>query len=461
MIPTLHASLQWGELLHFRLVSDFRIDSPKIRVNLAQARHEVRDTLKLKDKGWQAAAAAIYPFKINLLRINDADIVYIDEDPSQPMHIAHLQVRAGNIRNIESKGDSLPSTIHAEGDVFEKGRATIDGHADFLAQPGAEYKLAYTLNDVPLDNLKSIAIRKDLILKGGTLASVGSIESERGKQTVHVRNAHIRHLRVDYTQKLQDVVAGTAKAAAKAEAKPDYLLVIDTVDVANSELGVTRQRATHSYRLYIADASVRLTNYSNHFTTGVTDAVLRGRFMGSGRTAVRMVLRPDNRGPDFDLAVAIDSTPLVTMNEMLLATASLDVTKGQLSFYSELSVSKGRMTGYVKPMFAGVKVYDAKQDSHEPVINQLYQLIVGGALKLFENHHTHEVATRATINGPSGSSSANVWEVIGNAFENAFVNAILPGLDRVGINKNSVAKNAAARPPLSTKSPPVKSAKPK
>ncbi len=47
----------------------------------------------------------------------------------------HLQLTANNIRNIHSKDRTYPSPIHAEAVVFETGHATVDGHADFLAEP--------------------------------------------------------------------------------------------------------------------------------------------------------------------------------------------------------------------------------------------------------------------------------------------------------------------------------------
>jgi hypothetical protein len=55
------------------------------------------DETPVNDRGWQQATEAVYPFKIDLLRVNDGDDVYIDEDPARPLHIAHLAFRANNI----------------------------------------------------------------------------------------------------------------------------------------------------------------------------------------------------------------------------------------------------------------------------------------------------------------------------------------------------------------------------
>ncbi len=430
VIPKLHASLQWRELLAFRLVSDFRIDGLKIRLNLPQLRRETHDTVSLKDHGWQQAARAIFPFKINRFDITDGDFVYVDEDPSRPLHVSHIKLSAGNIRNIQSKNAAYPSTIQAEGVVFEKGRAFVDGRADFLAVPSPAFRFAYTLNDVPLDRLKPIASRASFTLTGGTLASNGNIETGPGAKSVHISAITVDRVHADYRHTVETAIGNVTNEAAKAADKAAYTLLIDTLAILHSELGVTRPAGPHAYRLFLTDASFRLTNYSNHFERGEGDATLRGRFMGAGRTAAHIRLMPAPTGPNFEFALAIDSTPLASLNDLLRAKASLDVTKGTLQLYSELKVENGRMNGYVKPMLTRVTVYDPRQDRHEPVINQLYQLIVGGAVKLFENRRTHDVATRVTLDGPIGRTGANTWEVIGSAFENAFVRAIVPGFDQ-------------------------------
>ena len=148
VIPKLHASGQWGELFTGHIVSDFRFDKPRIRINRPQLRKEASDATPIKARGWQQAALAIYPFKINHLRINDGDFVYIDEDPKRPLHIAHLSLSANNIRNIHSRNRIYPSPVHAEGIIFEKGRGVVDGHADFLAEPYAGVHVLYNVQKV-------------------------------------------------------------------------------------------------------------------------------------------------------------------------------------------------------------------------------------------------------------------------------------------------------------------------
>ncbi len=74
VIPSLHASVQWKELLALRLVADFVIDRPRIYVNLVQLRSENDDAVPVKDRGWQRAIEQIYPLKINRVNVRQADV---------------------------------------------------------------------------------------------------------------------------------------------------------------------------------------------------------------------------------------------------------------------------------------------------------------------------------------------------------------------------------------------------
>ena len=435
-IPRLHASVQWREILSGHIVSDFYFDRPKIHVNLPQLRKEASDPTPIKDKGWQEAALAIYPFKINLLRINDGDFVYIDEDPKRPLHIAHLQFRASNVRNIHSKNRVYPSPVHAEGVIFETGYGVVDGNADFLSEPFAGIHVVYKLQKVPLDNFRPITARSNLTLKGGLLASEGEIEYAPKAKFAQVKNVSIDGLHVDYVHTLPTAEAETAakknvkEAAKKAANNPDIVLKLDRLELLNSTLGLVNKAKTPPYRLYLAGAKLTVTNLSNHATEGPATAKLTGKFMGSGPAVATASFRPENKMADLALDVAIENTDLTTMNDMLRAYGKFDVTKGEFAFYSQLRIKNGHIEGYVKPLFSGLKVYDPEQDREKSFFHKLYEMLVGGVARLLESHKTKDVATQANISGEVGSAKASVWQVIGKTFENAFIKAILPGFER-------------------------------
>jgi hypothetical protein len=182
--------------------------------------------------------------------------------------------------------------------------------------------------------------------------------------------------------------------------------------------------------VFISEGELALENLSNHFTEGTALAVLNGKFMGSGPTAVRGTFRPETSGADFDIDVRIDDTQLRTMNELLRAYGKFDVRGGWFSFYSQLRIKDRQIVGYVKPLFRDMDVYDRRQDRDKSLFRKLYEGLVGGVAKLLENTPRDEVATKTTVSGRIDNPQTSTAETIVRLIQNAFFQAILPGFDR-------------------------------
>mgnify|MGYP001579402492 CR=1 FL=1 len=152
--------------------------------------------------------------------------------------------------------------------------------------------------------------------------------------------------------------------------------------------------------------------------------------MGSGLLLAEATFRPEVKGPDFSLALHIENTDMQTMNDLFRAYGNFDVVRGLFSFYSELTVKHGRVTGYVKPLFQDMQVYDKRQDAEKHVFQKLYEGLVGGVAALLENAPRQEVATKTTVSGRIENPQASTWEVLWRLIRNAFFKAILPGFEK-------------------------------
>ena len=118
------------------------------------------------------------------------------------------------------------------------------------------------------------------------------------------------------------------------------------------------------------------------------------------------------------------------MNDLLRAYGNIDVSAGTLSLYSEISVGKNRIEGYVKPLLEDVDVYDKRQDKDEGILKKMYEGVVGGISSLLENEPREEVATRIDISGPLDDPETNTLEAVLLLIRNGFFDAILPGFER-------------------------------
>ncbi len=435
-VPRLSSSVQWSALLSAHVVSDILVERPQIHINLKQIRQEAEDDLPLKERGWQEAVQAVTPVKVNLLRVVEAEVTYLDQEPLEPLRLSHLNLHAENIRNIRSEVDEYPSPLHLQGMIFGTGNVWLDGHADFLATPHIAVKAQLGLEHVPLGYVKPIASRYSLVLNGGILSGTGAIEYSPTHKVAHLQKATVHGLRIDYLHSAQTVVAEQKRgkqvrqAAQQVSNAPGLLLRADEVSIVKSQMGFINEAANPHYRLFLTDLEVHLTNFSNHLTEGTSIAKVTGKFMDSGQTLVGATFRPETNGPDFALASSIENTDMQAMNQLLRAHGNFDVVRGFFSVYTELRVKNGAVRGYIKPLFKEMDVYDVRQDQEKNLFQKIYEGLVGGVSQLLENSPRQEVVTKADIAGHLDNPQASTWQVLVNLIQNAFFQAILPGFER-------------------------------
>jgi hypothetical protein len=435
--PRLSASIHWRVLFtSARVVADLLLDRPALRVNRRQLLTENRDRVPVSERGWQEALEAIYPFKINIFRIREGELVYVDDDPNRPLRLSAVQLVARNIRNIDSPDRTYPSDLRVAATVCDGGRLELDGRADFLAVPYPGVRADLTLQGIALGYFKPVAARYNVQVNAGSLSGRGTLEYAPSVRTVHLRELEVDGVEADYvtsaaTKPVEEARAGkVVEKAEKVSNAPGIETRIDHAVVRARTLGWVNESAKpRPYRVFLDDVVLELQNLSNHFEEGPATGVLTGRFMGSGRTSARATFRAERDGPDFDVSARIEDTELRTMNDLLRAYGKFDVVAGLFSFYSEVSVKGGRIQGYVKPLFRNLDVYDARQDEEKSLFRKLYEGLVGGISRLLENRPREEVATATAVSGPVRNPKASTWQALVNLIQNAFFKAILPGFD--------------------------------
>lgn len=430
--PLFKASVHWREILSGRLVGELLVDQPKLHINLQQLRSEASSKVKMKERGWQQAVEDIYPLKMNRVTINDASITYIDLDPKRPLVLNHLNLQASNIRNIHLPDQVYPSTFHLDTDIFGSGRGVIDGKANFLAEPIPGVKAGFKLEKIPLDYFKSVVGRSNLVIEGGVLRASGDTEYAPKVKKAHLKELSIQGMRIDYIH--SPATAGAekrrasqvSKSAKAVSNKPGILVRADDISLSGCNLGMVNREPGKNYRLYLADTDFHLSNFSNQFSQGPAQGRLHGKFMGSGDTNATATFRPENKGPDLDLYLKIDNTQLTSLNDLLRAYGNFDVAAGNFSLVTELHVKNQAITGYIKPFFKDMKVYDKRKDKDKGLFHKMYEMLVGGVAKLLENRPREQVATKADISGSLQHPETSTWQIIVQLVRNAFFKAILP-----------------------------------
>ncbi len=433
--PRLDASVQWRALLSLRLVADVKFDRPKIHVDRTHVETEAKDKTPVDERGWQQALESIYPLKINEFVIDDGEITYIENKKSKPLKIDRVDFRATNIRNIRSRERTYPSEVWANGRIFESGSFAFEGNADFMAAPYAGVKGEFQIDDAPLDPFRPVAERYNLTVSKGKLSLASDIEMSPTVKTADVHQVTVRDLDAAYISRAANAAAAeklrekTADAAAEVSNDPGVLLVVRKFQAERGRVRFINELADPDYTLVLDQAKLVVNNLSNHAKRPPTTGELTGRFMGSGATKASFTFRPETSGPNFDIAIQIDDTDMVAMNDLFRAYGNFDVTAGTFSFNSELDIEDQRIEGYVKPFFTDMKVYDRRQDAGEGVLHQIYEGLVGGVARLLENPPRDAVATKATISGPVDNPKVGTLQLVLRLIQNAFFRAILPGFE--------------------------------
>jgi hypothetical protein len=253
---------------------------------------------------------------------------------------------------------------------------------------------------------------------------------------VLLQDVVLDRLQVDFihaaeTAKKEEIAAHRVKQKAKELHQDSELVVkVGHLKILGSEIGFVNSARSPQYRVFLADMNADIDNFSNRPSEGYGAVKVTGRFMGSGPTVVMATFRPEKPKPDFDLAVSIVKTDLKSFNNILRAHGRVDVSSGTFAFFSEFKVKDGRVAGYIKPFFKDVEVYDPQQDKDKALTRKMYEIVVDGIAELLKNRPEEAVATKTDVTGPVDNPQASTWQIIVKLVQNAFFNAILPGIER-------------------------------
>jgi hypothetical protein len=461
-IDALDFKVSWRALLHLRLLGDLTIQRPHLRINLAQLQEEAKSDVKLRDRGWQGAIEAIYPLKLEDVKIHDGSVLYASADPDAlPLRLTKLEFAARDLRNVQSTKGTFPSPVHVESLLFETGTVWFDGAADFLAKPNAAIRGRIRIDHVPLDRLGSIAKVVQLKMKGGILSARGSVESNSLSEKVLLQDVLLENWDADYVTSEATKLAEkkhaeiVAKSAQQADNAPTLLLRIDRFRISHSEVGFVNQATDPHYRLFMTDFDLEMDNLSNQFTEGVAKFQASGIFMGSGRTAVRGGFRPDGKGADFDVHLEMKDAQLTSLDNLLQAYAGFDVARGRFSLFTEIKVKNQEITGYIKPLISDLKVYGNHKDHHKSYLRQGWEHVVDGLAYLLKNRDRREVATVAHLSGRVNDPKADNLRVALGLVGNGFFQAILPGFlaQAKSVRVLDTARTPGPRPAVRGKQP--------
>jgi hypothetical protein len=244
--------------------------------------------------------------------------------------------------------------------------------------------------------------------------------------TVDVTYVHLRQTQIAETRRIETV----GKTVEKENNRPAVNIRMRELDIRDSRLAFEDQASDPAYTLFINGTNITLENLGNHRVNGPARLHLTGKFLGSGSTKIEGTFLASGQGPEFAMNAAILNTDMRALNPLLRAHGRFDVAQGEFTVYAQLGVKDRRITGYVKPMFSNLKVYDYNKDKNKGLLQQAKEMAIGAAAHIFKNSQTKKVATQVDLSGTLKDPNVSTWQTFVEVVRNAFIKAILPGFDR-------------------------------
>jgi hypothetical protein len=246
----------------------------------------------------------------------------------------------------------------------------------YLEEPFHGARTQFTIENVPLSAFDPEIRQINIAVGGGRLFSSGLLEYSPKVTRVQVDNATIEGVSVGYVHApaTQQAEARRVKAAGKEIEKQNNRRAVEIevheFDITHSNFSYTDKTKDPSYRLFFNNTDLALKNLSNHQQQGPADLTFHGKLMGSGDIRVSGDYLASQHGPTLNIKLAIRNANLPSMNDMLRAYGRFDVAAGRVSVFSEVNIKDVDISGYVKPMFANLEVYNYEKDkehrSHAP-----------------------------------------------------------------------------------------------
>ncbi len=176
------------------------------------------------------------------------------------------------------------------------------------------------------------------------------------------------------------------------------------------------------------------TNISNVEDTSYLPASLEATAVtiGGGEMDLDMQIDFLREIPNLRADFKLNHVDLTQLNDFIQAYANFDVQKGSFTLVSELAIDSSQISGYVKPFFENLDVFDFKEDvvKDKGFFGKVWEAFVGVGAEVLENQPRDAIATKVPIQGSLDNPDPNVSVTVFNVLRNAFVNAIEKEFDR-------------------------------
>jgi hypothetical protein len=245
-------------------------------------------------------------------------------------------------------------------------------------------------------------------------------------------------------------VKGPTPETSQTKAGKDWTQVVDDLmpltinrfEILNGQVTYRDFHSSPKVDLLMKDIHVLAENLSN---VNENQDLLPGTVTATantygGNVKLNMKLDALNKIPTFDMNAELKDLNLVQLNDFLKAYGKFDVQKGTFSVYTEAAARNNKITGYAKPVIKDLDVVEWKDEKEDPLGQKILETLIGFGGWIFKNKTEDQVATEIDFEGSLDNPEISIWEIVGEALRNAFIQALYPSIEN-SINIAKVGEN--------------------
>lgn len=151
-------------------------------------------------------------------------------------------------------------------------------------------------------------------------------------------------------------------------------------------------------------------------------------YLYRGNLTLKMKMNPLAAKPTFDLNSELTNTNLPELNEFFKAYGKFDVHRGTFGLFAEMAAKDNKFAGYVKPIITDLDIV-GPEDKNDGFLHKLWEHAVGATGHIFRNQKKDQIATKIPIEGSFSTPQASITDAIVEVIINAFIQALMPGID--------------------------------
>jgi hypothetical protein len=185
--------------------------------------------------------------------------------------------------------------------------------------------------------------------------------------------------------------------------------------------------------VYLSKLNVQvddLTNVNQSVTPLLTTVNVTALAMDQARLEMKMKLDPFSYKPTFHLDLRLLGLDMTTTNDLIETYGKFNVKHGLFDLVLDVQSDEGQLTGYVKPLFRDMVIFDLTDLQITNPLHTFWQAVVGGVAAIVTNYNRDQLGTLIPFTGDLEGPKINYLATVGNVLRNAFIRAYLPRLEQ-------------------------------